>query len=73
MTKTEAKEVLFSLPVEERLELAQELWESLGEELEALPLTQEHRELLEARLDAYLANPEDVLTWSEIKAQLQTA
>ena len=37
----------------------------------APPLTEALRAVLDERLDAYLANPDDTLTWPELKARLQ--
>ena len=40
------------LTAEERLELIEDLWESLGDERDNIPLTAEQREELDRRLDA---------------------
>jgi len=44
---------LRELPVEERLDLVQELWDSIAADQGALLLTDEQRQLLDERLDAY--------------------
>lgn len=44
---------LRDLPVEQRLHLVEELWDSIAFDQEALPLTDEQREELDRRLDAY--------------------
>lgn len=44
---------LRELPVEERLDLVEELWDSIAADQGALPLTDDQRQLLDARLDAY--------------------
>ena len=41
---------LSQLPVAERLELVQQLWDSITESREQLPLQQWHRERVQARL-----------------------
>ena len=41
---------LSQLPVSERLELVQELWDSIGDSREELPIQEWHRELVKARL-----------------------
>ena len=41
---------LSQLPVAERLELVQELWDSIGEAQEQLPVQEWHRQLALARL-----------------------
>jgi len=44
------REELFKLSAAERLELVEELWDSIADEDEALALTEEQREDLERRL-----------------------
>lgn len=44
---------LRTLPVEERLGLVEELWDSIAADQNALPLTDEQRQALDRRLDAY--------------------
>ncbi len=61
---------ILTLPVRERIRLAEALWESLGSEPEAFALNDDQRRLLDQRLDASLANPDDLLTWDEVKAGL---
>ena len=65
---------LKELPVEERLRLVEELWDSIAADRQQLPLTDAQKEELDRRLDAYEKDPgsgrsaEDVLT--EIKQKL---
>jgi putative addiction module component (TIGR02574 family) len=44
---------LRKLPLEERIRLVEDLWDSIAADQDALPLTQEQREELDRRLDAY--------------------
>jgi len=44
---------LKELPVEERIKLAEELWDSIASDQKALPLTTEQKAELDRRLDAY--------------------
>ena len=41
------------LSLEERLELVDDIWDSIAAEQETLPLTEEQRKQLDLRLDAY--------------------
>jgi putative addiction module component (TIGR02574 family) len=41
------------LPLEERIKLVEDLWDSIAAEQQALPLTREQRVELDRRLDAY--------------------
>lgn len=47
---------LRQLPVEQRMHLVEELWDSIAADQEALPLTNEQRVELDRRLDAYEAD-----------------
>jgi putative addiction module component (TIGR02574 family) len=60
-------EDLKSLPVSDRADLAQALWDSVLEQQDQLPLPESHRAELEQRL----RNPEPkYVTWEEAKARL---
>ncbi|MBI1191513.1 MAG: addiction module protein [Tepidisphaera sp.] len=41
---------IFALPVEERIDLAQRLWDSVRDEIDALPLTAAQRAEIERRV-----------------------
>ena len=47
---------LRELPVEERIKLVEELWDSIASDQKALPLTDEQKAELDRRLDAYEAD-----------------
>ncbi|MEX2164010.1 MAG: addiction module protein [Sulfuricaulis sp.] len=44
---------LSKLPVDERIKLVEELWDSIASDQKALPLTEEQKAELDRRLDAY--------------------
>lgn len=44
---------LRELPVEERLDLVEQLWDSIAADHQALPLTDAQRQVLDKRLDGY--------------------
>ncbi|HYM44365.1 MAG TPA: addiction module protein [Steroidobacteraceae bacterium] len=44
---------LKELPLDERIKLVEDLWDSIAAEQKALPLTSAQREELDRRLDAY--------------------
>ena len=60
--KLELQTLALSLPNEEQLEFADWLVES-----NLPPLTDEQKELLERRWEAYKANPDDVFSWEEVR------
>jgi putative addiction module component (TIGR02574 family) len=53
----------------ERLQLLQEIWDSLAHDVEVLPLTEPQRQELDRRLAALDADPNRVVSWEEVEAQ----
>jgi len=44
---------LTDLPIDERIKLVEDLWDSIASDQHALPVTPEQKEELDRRLDAY--------------------
>jgi len=61
---------LFDLPVAERIQLVEELWDSIAEAPEALPLTEEQGRELDRRLEAHRESPHAAAPWSEVRKRL---
>jgi putative addiction module component (TIGR02574 family) len=61
---------LQSLSVEDRVKIVQAVWDSLPEQA-AVPTLPEQAAELKRRLDAYEADPEDLLTWDEVLERLR--
>ncbi len=61
-------ETLKNLPISERADLAQALWDSVLEDSDNLPLPESHRLELEKRLNN--PNPK-LIPWEEVKSRLQ--
>jgi putative addiction module component (TIGR02574 family) len=57
----------------ERLQLVEEIWDSIAESLEddMVPLTEAQKQDLQGRLADYKANPKAGSSWEEVKARLQ--
>jgi putative addiction module component (TIGR02574 family) len=68
MSRDEIQRTALELPPEERRELVEALWESLEGEPEPLPEWQ--RRLLDERLAALEANPEEGSTWDEVEKRI---
>lgn len=58
------------LGVEERLALVEELWDSIAADSAAVPLTEAQRAELDRRIAEHEANPDDVVSWEEVKASI---
>ena len=58
-----------SLSVDERLNIVEAIWDSIVADAADIEVTPAERELIERRLATYLANPNDVVPWEEVKAR----
>jgi putative addiction module component (TIGR02574 family) len=63
---------VFQMPVADRIRLVQALWDSIAQDPSKIPVTAEQRTLLERYYSEYLANPGEVLPWSEVKERLKS-
>jgi len=57
------------LSVEDRIELAEEIWDSVEREIDHSPLTAAQRAELERRLADSIARPDAVTPWEDVKAR----
>jgi putative addiction module component (TIGR02574 family) len=57
------------ISVEDRIALATAIWDSIAAEPHPPLLTEAQRLELERRLADHAANPDDVVTWEQIKAE----
>lgn len=71
MTRAETLAEIQSWSVDDRLELLYEMWDSIAIDAGVLPLSPDVQQLLEERMAEDEANPDDVVTWEEIKASLK--
>lgn len=69
MTKSELTQQVLALPVEEQLDLAQEIWEHASPPPD-LRLSDDLRDLLEERRADALSHPEEVVPWEEVRTRL---
>lgn len=61
---------LRTLSVEDRLRVVEAVWDTLEEQAVA-PFAADQAVELNRRLDAFEADPEDLLTWDEVLEQLR--
>jgi len=67
---TEIKEIL-KLSVDERIHLVQTIWDSIAIDSEVSEISTEHKKILEERLLAHKNNPNDVVSWEEVKKSVK--
>ena len=60
------------LPLSERIELVEALWESIIQDGYEPELTTAQTEELDRRLAAHERNPDDVVPWETVKAELES-
>lgn len=58
------------LPVSERIQLVEDIWDSIVEDAGPLPLSAEEREELDRRLAEHRANPSSGIPWEDVRASL---
>ncbi len=61
---------VLALPVEERIELAQSIWDSVAAVPEAVKLTPAQRSELELRLKEYKTDPTAGSPWSKVRERI---
>jgi len=60
---------ILKLPLEERLDLVERIWDSIAADQAALPLSEEHRRELDRRLDE--PDPGPSVPWEELQKRLR--
>jgi putative addiction module component (TIGR02574 family) len=58
------------LSIAERIQLAEDLWDSILEQQEELPLSPAQQQELDQRLENYKKNPTNGSSWEEVKKRL---
>jgi putative addiction module component (TIGR02574 family) len=59
------------LPVPERIELVQAIWDSIVAESGSVAVTDEQRAEIDRRLSDATSNPTDERPWSEVRSSLE--
>ena len=62
------REELFNLPMEEKLELVEALWNRIDEDL--LPFTEEDIKFARQRLELHKQKPSEGFSWLEVKKKI---
>ena len=58
------------LSIPERLELVEDIWESIAQDADVFPLSEEQRAELDRRLEAHQRDPESAIPWTEVRREL---
>lgn len=62
---------ILQLSIAERIQLVEDIWDSIAVVPEAVPLTEEQKAELDRRLESYQANPDEGISWQELKDKLR--
>lgn len=58
------------LPVSERIQLVEDIWDSIAAEAAPFQLSADDREELQRRMSEHAADPTSSLPWDEVRASL---
>jgi putative addiction module component (TIGR02574 family) len=61
---------IFQLSVSERIQLVEDLWDSIAADSASVPLSETQKQELDRRLARYRQNPTEGTTWDELKKRL---
>ena len=67
---TEIKDIL-KLSIDERIHLVQTIWDSIAIDTEVSEISEEHKKILDERLEAHKNNADDVVSWGEVKKSVK--
>ncbi len=61
---------ILQLSIPERIQLAEDIWDSIAAFPDAVALTDEQRQELDRRLELQAQNPNEGISWHELKTSL---
>jgi putative addiction module component (TIGR02574 family) len=62
---------MLELSIPERIKLVGDLWDTIADNPDAVPLTEEHKNILKERLAAYNENPDAGSPWNDVKKRIK--
>lgn len=68
---TITKAEILSLSVPERIQLAEDIWDTIAEVPEAISLSEDEKAELDRRLDAYHKNPGAGSPWEAVRRKIR--
>ncbi len=71
MNITNTLNEIVALSIEERINLVQDIWDSIAADQACADLTDGQKQELERRTADYEANPDNVMTWEAVKASIK--
>lgn len=71
--RTLVKADVLSLSVPERIQLVEDIWDTIAEIPEEIELTDEQKAELDRRLDAYNQNPDEGSPWGMVRERIRSS
>ncbi|MDP2280011.1 MAG: addiction module protein [Nitrospirota bacterium] len=65
MKKISATDTL-ELSIPERIQLVEDIWDTIAAQTDSLELTEDEKEIIDKRLEAYHNNPDSGSPWNEV-------
>jgi len=62
---------ILELSVAERIQMVEDIWDSIAAVPEAVPLSEDQKKELDRRLEAYHQNPDAGSPWSDVKQRIR--
>jgi putative addiction module component (TIGR02574 family) len=69
---TSVKTDLLNLSVSERIQLVEDIWDTIAEVPDEVALTDEQKAELDRRLDAYHQNPDEGSPWGVVRERISS-
>ena len=57
---------ILALSIPERIQLVEDIWDTIANEPEAIELTEEEKKIIDKRLEAYHRNPDLGSPWEDV-------
>jgi putative addiction module component (TIGR02574 family) len=70
LMSTELSDIL-QMSVAERIQLVEDIWDSIVASPESIPVTDAQKEELDRRLQAHAGNPDGGVSWDELKEKVR--
>ena len=61
---------IVEIPIDQRIQLVEDIWDSIAEVPQSVEVPDWHKKELEKRLEAYHANPERASPWKEVRERI---
>ena len=68
--KTLTASDIAEMPIQQRIQLVEDIWDSTAEMPEAIEIPEWHKKELDKRLESYHANPSEGSPWKDVKRRI---